>query len=176
MRQFYNVLTAFSATRFACDLLVWCPETGAQRERLVSALLPLVLDAVSENLADLVALALERYVGTLDSDKCLALGTHTHSLLTHTIYQCCGSLMFIPDPTFFHPGSELSPSRIRIKEFKYFNPKKWFLSSRKYIPGCSSRIRMLTFYPFRAPDPVVKKVPDPGSGSADLALRIYNLE
>ncbi len=73
------VLTAFSATRFACDLLVWCPETGAQRERLVSALLPLVLDAVSENLADLVALALERYVGTLDSDKCLALGTHTHS-------------------------------------------------------------------------------------------------
>jgi hypothetical protein len=41
-----------------------------------------------------------------------------------------------PDPTFFHPGSrirlfsipdpgsELSPSRIRIKEFKYINPKK----------------------------------------------------
>jgi hypothetical protein len=26
--------------------------------------------------------------------------------------------MFIPDPTFFHPGSELFPSRIRIKEFK----------------------------------------------------------
>ncbi len=76
------VLIACSATRFACDLLVWCPETGAQRERLVSALLPLVLDAVSENLADLVALALERYVGTLDSDKCLALGTHT--LIAHS--------------------------------------------------------------------------------------------
>jgi hypothetical protein len=47
------------------------------------------------------------------------------------INQCCGSGMFIsdpgsdffpsriPDPTFFHPGS-----RILIKEFKYFNPKK----------------------------------------------------
>jgi hypothetical protein len=77
--------------------------------------------------------------------------------------QCCGFGMFIPDPTFFHPGSRirlfsipdprfripdpngLHPgSRIRIKEFKYFNPKKWFLSSRKYDPGCSSRIRMLT--------------------------------
>jgi hypothetical protein len=32
--------------------------------------------------------------------------------------------MFIPDPTFFHPGSELFPSRIRIKELSpYFNPK-----------------------------------------------------
>ncbi len=38
---------------------------------------------------------------------------------------CCGSGMFIPDPgsKFFHPGSEFCPSRIRIKEFKYFNPK-----------------------------------------------------
>jgi hypothetical protein len=41
----------------------------------------------------------------------------------------------IPDPNCFHLGS-----RIRVKEFKYFNPKKWFLSSRKYDPGCSSRI------------------------------------
>jgi hypothetical protein len=32
--------------------------------------------------------------------------------------QCCGSGMFIPDP-----GSEFFPPRIRIKEFKYFNPK-----------------------------------------------------
>jgi hypothetical protein len=44
----------------------------------------------------------------------------------------------IPDP-----GSELFPSRIRIIEFKFFNPKKpkkMFLSSGKYDPGCSSRI------------------------------------
>ncbi len=33
-------------------------------------------------------------------------------------------LFSIPDPTFFHPGSELSLSRIRINEFKYFNSKK----------------------------------------------------
>jgi hypothetical protein len=38
--------------------------------------------------------------------------------------QCCGSGMFIPDPTFFHPVSKFCPSRIRIKEFKYFNPQK----------------------------------------------------
>jgi hypothetical protein len=85
-------------------------------------------------------------------------------------HQCCGSGMFIsdpgsdffpsriPDPNCFHPGS-----RIRIKEFKYFNPKKWFLSSRKYDPGCSSRLQILTFYPSRIPDPGVKKAPDPGS-------------
>ncbi len=50
----------------------------------------------------------------------------------------------IPDP-----GSEFFLSRIRIKEFKYFNPKKLFLSSRKYDLGCSSRIRILILYPSR---------------------------
>ncbi len=42
-----------------------------------------------------------------------------------------GCLARIPDPTFFHPGSPISDpnclhpgSRILIKEFKYFNPKK----------------------------------------------------
>ncbi len=60
----------------------------------------------------------------------------------------------VPDPNFFHPGSEffpsrirIFPSRIRIQKFKYFNRRKWFLSSRKYDPGCSSRIRILTFCP-----------------------------
>jgi hypothetical protein len=62
----------------------------------------------------------------------------------------------IPDPNCFHPGS-----RIRIKEFKYFNPKKWFLSSRKYDPGCSSRIRILTFYPSRIPGSKRHPIPDP---------------
>ncbi len=79
-------------------------------------------------------------------------------------------LFSIPDP-----GSELSPSRILIKEFKYCNPKnskKWFLSSKKYDPGCSSRIPDpdADFLPSRIPDPGVKKVPDPGSGSATLVL------
>ncbi len=74
----------------------------------------------------------------------------------------------IPDPTFFHPRSWIpdpnclhSGSRIRIKEFKYFYPKKWFLSFRKYDPGC--------FYPSRIPDQGVKKAPDPWS-----RLRIRN--
>ncbi len=73
--------------------------------------------------------------------------------------QFYGSEMFIPDPWigFFRPRS-----RIRIKEFKCSNPKKLFLSSRKYDPGYSSRIRILIF--LSIPDPGVKKAPDPGSG------------
>jgi hypothetical protein len=80
-----------------------------------------------------------------------------HRKLVARPTQCCGSGMFIPDPNpnFFHPGS-----RIRIKEL--------FLSSRKYDPGCSSRIRILIFYPSPIPDPGFKKAPDPGSGSATL--------
>jgi hypothetical protein len=94
--------------------------------------------------------------------------------------QCCGSGMFIPDPgsDFFpsripdpnclHPGS-----RILVKEFKYFNPQKrknWFFSSKKYDPGCSSRIRMLTFsHPgSRIQGSKRHPIPDPGSGSATL--------
>jgi hypothetical protein len=52
-----------------------------------------------------------------------------------------------PDPNSLHPGS-----RIRIKEFKYFiyfYPKKWFLSSKKYDPGCD-------------PDADFLPIPDPG--------------
>ncbi len=67
--------------------------------------------------------------------------------------QCCGSGMFIPDP-----GSNFFPSRIRtvsipdpgsssknLSILTRKKAKKWFLSSKKYDPGCSSRIRMLTF-------------------------------
>jgi hypothetical protein len=35
-------------------------------------------------------------------------------------------------------------------------------------PGCSSRIRIMIFYPSRIPDPGVKKASDPESGSATL--------
>ncbi len=68
----------------------------------------------------------------------------------------------IPDPNCLHPGS-----RILIKEFKYFNPKKgkkkWFLSSKKYDPCCSSRIRMLTFsHPgSRGLKDTQSRIPDP---------------
>ncbi len=53
----------------------------------------------------------------------------------------------IPDPNFFHPGSRImgqkvsgSLIRIRIKEFKYFKPKKLFLSFqiRNVHPGSGS--------------------------------------
>ncbi len=96
--------------------------------------------------------------------------------------QCCGSGMFIPDPGFdFFPSRIPDPnclhpgSRILIKEFKYFNPpKKWFLSSNKYDPGCLSRIPDpdADFLPSRIPDPGSKRypIPEPGSGSATLHL------
>jgi hypothetical protein len=45
--------------------------------------------------------------------------------------------MFIPDPNYFHPGSEFFPYQIRIKEFKHFNPQKGFLSSGK---NCMIRV------------------------------------
>jgi hypothetical protein len=50
------------------------------------------------------------------------------------ILQCCGSGIFIPDPNFSHPGS-----LIRIKEFKYFNPKIVSKISEIILdPGCTS--------------------------------------
>jgi hypothetical protein len=72
--------------------------------------------------------------------------------------------MFIPDPNFFHPGSEFFLSRIRIKQFKNVT-QKLFLSSGKYDPGCSPRIPDPDFHPLWIPDPGVKKAPDPGSAT-----------
>ena len=124
------------------------------------------------------ALRQREYLAQLeeDSEEPTSLATTTEG--EHTVQVQAVLQMFIPDPGFdFFPFRIPDPnclypgSRIRIKEIKYFNPKKWFLSSRKYDPGCSSRIRMLTFYPFRIPDPGVKKSPDPGSGSATLGTR-----
>ncbi len=68
----------------------------------------------------------------------------------------------IPDPG----------SRMRIKEFKYFNQKKWFLSSQKYDPSFTSRIRIPNLDPdflpipdpnpgSQIPNPGIKKAPDP---------------
>jgi hypothetical protein len=69
--------------------------------------------------------------------------------------QCCGSGMFIPDPTFFHPGSRIRTVSIpdpgsSSKNLSILTPKKakkWFLSSEKYDPVVhpGSRILMLTF-------------------------------
>jgi hypothetical protein len=97
-------------------------------------------------------------------------------------------LFSIPDPTFFHPGYRIRivpipDSASASEKCENSNPKKWFLSSKKYDPGYSSRIRILTFYPSRIriltfypsriPDPGVKKAPDPGS--ATLAKIMYTV-
>jgi hypothetical protein len=78
--------------------------------------------------------------------------------------------MFIPDPRseFFYPGYQIKGqkdfgSRIPIKEFKYFNPKKC-------LQNLGNMIRIFIFYAPRIPDPGVKKAPDLGSGSATLIL------
>ncbi len=65
--------------------------------------------------------------------------------------------MFIPDPSFFHPGS--APKNLSIFT------KKRFLSSRKYDPGCSSRI--LIFLQMTEPESRGQK----GTGSR---IRIRN--
>ncbi len=72
-----------------------------------------------------------------------------------------GCLSRIPDPTFSHPRSRIRTVSIpdpgsSSKNLSILTPKKakkWFLSSKKYDPGCSSRI----------PDPGVKKASNPGS-------------
>jgi hypothetical protein len=84
--------------------------------------------------------------------------------------QCCsvadpGCLSRIPDPTFFHPGSRIrtvsipnhgsASKNLSIVTTKY--QKKWFLSSNKYDPGCSSRI----------PDPDADFLPIPDPVSRD---------
>ncbi len=74
----------------------------------------------------------------------------------------------IPDPGF----------RMHIKEFKYFNQKKWFFSSQKYNPGFPSRIRIPDLDPdylpipdpnlgSQIPNPGIKKAPDPWSWIPD---------
>jgi hypothetical protein len=112
-----------------------------------------------------------------------------------------GCLSRILDPNFFHPRSRildqnfLHPgslipdlnffsipdpgSRVRIKEFKYFNQKKWFLSSQKYDPSFRSRIRIPDLDPdfLPIPDPESRDqkgtgslIPDAGSGFATLEI------
>jgi hypothetical protein len=62
-------------------------------------------------------------------------------------------------------GSEFFPSRIRIKEFKYFDPKNCFLAlgnkSGLFIPDPDP-----VFLPI--PDPGIKKAPCPGSTTLTL--------
>jgi hypothetical protein len=75
-------------------------------------------------------------------------------------------LSSIPDPNCLHPGSS-------SKNLNFSTPKKakkWFLSSKKYDPGCSSRIPDpdADFLPSRIQGSKRHPIPDPGSGSATL--------
>jgi hypothetical protein len=86
------------------------------------------------------------------------------------IYEVRGPVLCSVAVRDVYPGSDFFPSRIRTvtvpdpgsaSKFQLFNPKKWFLSSRKYDPGCSSRIRMLNFYPSRIQGSKRHRIPDP---------------
>ncbi len=59
----------------------------------------------------------------------------------------------------YHPGSESFPFRIRIKEFKYFNPKN-FVST---LPEIWSGLFIPDRDRIRDPDPDFLPIPDPGS-------------
>jgi hypothetical protein len=94
-------------------------------------------------------------------------GSGSKTQKSHPESQCCGS-----DPNFSIPDPGSASKNLRIS-----TSKQWFLRSRKYDLGCSSRIRILTFYQSRIP---VKKAPDPGSGTlrkvtsiATLAMETY---
>ncbi len=74
----------------------------------------------------------------------------------------------ITDPTFFHPGSEFFPSRIHIKEFKYFNPKLFFKLSEIWSGLFIADLDPPDFLPIPDPGSRGQKAPDPGSGCATL--------
>jgi hypothetical protein len=52
-----------------------------------------------------------------------------------------------------YPGSEFFPSRIHIKNLSILTQKNGLLSSRKYDPVCSSRIKGSKRHRISDPDP-----------------------
>ncbi len=99
-----------------------------------------------------------------------------HLDITVNTYLYSIAVLLIRIPLSFHPGSEFFLSRILDPHqiIWVILPKKWFPSSRKYDPGWWSRIRILTFYISRIPDPGFKKgprIPDP----QNCSMVNYNL-
>ncbi len=94
-----------------------------------------------------------------------------------------GCLSRIPDPTFFYPGSRIRTVSIpdpgsSSKNLSILTPKKakkWFLSSKKYDPGCSSRIPDpdADFLPSRIQGSKRYPIPDPGLWIRIHFLRIW---
>ncbi len=91
-------------------------------------------------------------------------------LRIRNVYLAGSEFFSNPDPGSKFKKITETRIRIRVKEFKSFNPKIVSKLSENKIRdvhlGSGSWIRILTFYPSWMPDPGVKKVPDPGSGSA----------
>jgi hypothetical protein len=81
----------FSAARFACDIIIWCPDSGSLQHQLVSALFPLLLDCTTENLADLVTLSLERLLVTGEIDQFLSTIYNLVIQHSYPILVCRGS-------------------------------------------------------------------------------------
>ncbi len=71
----------------------------------------------------------------------------------------------------FLSRSDLGARQVNSLFFFLFLFFFFFLSSRKYNPGCLSRIRI--FYPSRIPDPWVKKALDPGSETLFIILAFF---
>ncbi len=101
----------------------------------------------------------------------------------------CGSGMFIPDPTFFHPGSRIRtvsiPDPGSSKNLSILTPnkaKKWFLSSWKiwsglFIPDpeadfLASRIPGSKSTQSRIPDPQHCFLTNCGSGSGSTSQKV----
>ncbi|ESP04880.1 hypothetical protein LOTGIDRAFT_156120, partial [Lottia gigantea] len=57
-----------SLVRFANDLVEWCPDSASSRE-LVRVMFPLLYDATTEYLADMVSFSLEKFLGPVEEEK-----------------------------------------------------------------------------------------------------------
>jgi len=94
-------------------------------------------------------------------------GSGSRHLFRHFVNKT-GLLHSVADPNFsiLDPGSGVEKipdpgSGSASKNLRIFKPQKLFLSSRKYDLGCSSRIRILIFYPFRIQGSKRQRIPDP---------------
>ena len=78
----------------------------------------------------------------------------------------------IPDPTFFHPGSRIRTVSIPDPGSSSKKQKNGFQALKNKIRVVHPRSRVpdpdADFFPSSIPDPGVKKVPNPESGSATL--------
>ncbi|XP_013777424.1 E3 ubiquitin-protein ligase UBR4-like isoform X2 [Limulus polyphemus] len=56
--------------RFAGDLMIWCPD-NFRTQQIIRSMLPLLLDSTTESVSEPATLALDRFIGSADSEECL---------------------------------------------------------------------------------------------------------